>query len=162
MACRGRHRREAPSRSEGAASHQHEDVPVLEHRGGHLRPVPLAAAQVLDLLGLLARAEAEGGHEGPRVHAALAEVQGLSFPGDGLKHRLAGLGVEVIPRLVHRGQLHGAAHADRAACYRLLAREHLDQSRLAGAVRPDDAHHRCSRNFKRQVVDENATTKLLP
>ena len=96
-------------------------------------PVPLAARQLADELLLVGAAEVERRHVGPGRELALADLDDLGALGDLLEHRL--VGVQVVAALVDVAQLDGVADRDRPGVGRLLADEHPEQRRLAGAVR---------------------------
>src|SRR3546814_17211033 len=53
------------------------------------------------------------------------------------------------------------AHVDRAGIRLLLAGDHLEQRRLAGAVGADDADDRARRRDEAQVVDQQAVAEAL-
>jgi hypothetical protein len=80
-----------------------------------------------------------------RLHALLAA-------GDLLPDRLAR--VERVARLVDVGELHGLAEPQRARVGLLLADDHAEQRRLAGAVAADHADDAAARQREREVVDQ--------
>ncbi|MND68196.1 hypothetical protein D3C80_596400 [compost metagenome] len=57
--------------------------------------------------------------------------------------------------------MHGLTDANRALVRRFLACDHLEQRRLAGAVRADNADDTARRQLQRQVVDQSAAVKAL-
>src|SRR5258708_12822855 len=79
--------------------------------------------------------------------------------GDLLPHRL--LALECVAALIDVGELHGLADAERALVRRLLAHDHAEQGRLAGAVRPDDADDAAARKLEAEVVDQDAVAVAL-
>ena len=69
--------------------------------------------------------------------------------------------VEPGARLVDVGELHRVADAERARVRLLLARDHAEERRLAGAVRPDHADDAAGRQRERQVLDEQPVAEAL-
>src|SRR5206468_3096932 len=61
---------------------EEQEVPAALEELREVEAVPLAARQVLDALLLVAPLEIEGGGVGPRVDAALAEVDRVLSSGD--------------------------------------------------------------------------------
>src|SRR3546814_6491582 len=57
--------------------------------------------------------------------------------------------------------MHRVADADRAFIRRILAGDHLEQGRLAGAVRADNADDAARGQLDRQVVDQRAVVEAL-
>ena len=70
-------------------------------------------------------------------------------------------GVEVGARLVDVGELDRVADAELAAVRLLLARDHPEERRLAGAVRADHADDAARRQRERQVLDEQPVAEAL-
>src|SRR5262249_10133292 len=58
-------------------------------------------------------------------------------------------------------ELHALADADRSAVRLLLAGDHPEERRLAGAVRADDADDRGLRDLERQIVDQQVVAVAL-
>jgi hypothetical protein len=131
---------------------------VLQHLG-EVHAVALAARQVADLLLLVAAAEVERRAIGAAVHLVLAELDHLGAAGNFLPDGL--VRIERVAALVDIAHLHGLADADRAGIGLFLAGEHLEQRRLAGAVRADDADDAARRQLERQVLDQQFVAKAL-
>src|SRR5690606_22698516 len=109
--------------------------------------------QVADLLLLVRAAEVEPRAVRARVHLALAAEQDLLLAvGDLLPDGL--VRVERVARLVDVGELHRLADAQRARVRLLLADDHAEQRRLAGAVRADHADDAAGRQAEAQLVDQ--------
>ena len=72
----------------------------------------------------------------------------VSVVGDGR------LGIEAVAALVERGELEIGAEADRAGVRRERAGEEIEQRRLAGAVRADDADAVAALDAEREVADD--------
>ena len=70
-------------------------------------------------------------------------------------------GIERVAALVDIAELHRLADADRAVIGLFLAGDHLEQRRLAGAVRADDADDAAGRQLERQVLDQQLVAKPL-
>jgi hypothetical protein len=79
--------------------------------------------------------------------------------GDLLPHRL--VGAEAVARLVDIAELHRLADAEAPASAVLLAGDHAEQGRLAGAVRADDADDAAGRQQERQVLDQQPVAEAL-
>ena len=75
---------------------------------------------------------------------------------------MTALRVEGFPSLIDGRELDRAAYTHITGSDGLLAREHLDQRRLAGTIRADDTDDRRSRYFKTQIINEDAVADLLP
>ena len=130
--------------------------------GEHLREVhaiALSAGQIADALLLVAALEVEPGHVLPRVHLALAEddvvVAAADLLPDGVRRS------EIGARLVDVGELHGVADAQHPTVRALLAGDHPEERRLAGAVRADHADDAGGRQRERQVLDEQPVAEAL-
>src|SRR5581483_9751751 len=121
--------------------------------------VPLAARQVADSLLLIAPLEVEPRDVLPRVHLALAELDRVVVAGDLLPDRVRR--IEVAARLVDVGELDRVADPERPVVGLLLARDHAEQRRLAGAVRADDADDAGGRQREGEVVDEQPLAEAL-
>src|SRR5947209_12188400 len=72
------------------------------------------------------------------------------------------VGIEGVAALVDVGRAHRLAHPEDAAVGLLLAADHPEQRRLAGAVRPDDPDDPAARQLEREVVDQDAIAVPLP
>ena len=75
---------------------------------------------------------------------------------------MTALRVEGFPSLIDGRELDRAAYTHITGSDGLLAREHLDQRRLAGTVRAHYSDDRRPRHLEGQVVDEDAVADLLP
>src|SRR5262249_26083405 len=97
---------------------------------------------------------------GTRVHLALvAELHDVEPARDLLPHRLPV--VEMGAALVDVAKLHGFAQADPTGVGLLGARDHLEQCRLAGPVRPDHADDAPGRQLEGEIVDEQLFAECL-
>src|SRR5690606_6948016 len=88
-----------------------------------------------------------------------AELDDLRAARNFLPDRL--VAVERVAALVDIAELHGLADADRAAVGLFLAGDHLEQRRVAGAVRADNADDAARRQLDRQVVGPRPAVKAL-
>ena len=70
-------------------------------------------------------------------------------------------GVERVAALVDVADLHGLAEPERAGVRLLLSRDHPEQRRLAGAVRPDDADDAAARQREVDVVHQQLVAVAL-
>jgi hypothetical protein len=118
---------------------EQQQVAAALEQLGQVHPVALAAREVADLLLLVGAAEVERRAVGARVDLALAHHDQLAAAvGDLLPHRLA-------RRRAHRGSGRRRTSTtvspmrSAAAVRLLLADDHAEQRRLAGAVGADDA-----------------------
>src|SRR5262249_44956050 len=102
-----------------------------------MHAVPLATGKVLDLLLLIGALEVEPRTIGAAIDLAAAELHGPTAARDDLPDALVTL--ERVARLIDVRDLHGLANAESAAIGFVLADEHLEERRLAGAVRSNDA-----------------------
>ncbi len=124
-----------------------------------MHTVALAAREIADLLLLVAALEVEGATIRTAVHVELTELDDFRTAGDFLPDGL--VRVERVPALVDIAEMHGVADADGTRIRLLLAGDHLEQRRLARAVRPDDADDAARRQLDRQVVDQRAAFEAL-
>ncbi len=69
--------------------------------------------------------------------------------------------VERVAALIDVADLHGLADLQRAAVRLLLSRDHPEQRRLAGAVRPDDADDAAARQREVEIVDQQVVAVAL-
>jgi hypothetical protein len=69
--------------------------------------------------------------------------------------------VETVAALVDIGELDGIANLDLARIRLLLADQHAEQRRFAGAVRADDADDGAWRHVEAQLVDQQTVTEGL-
>src|SRR6185369_14737866 len=102
---------------------------------GEVDPVALAARELADLLLLVGAAEVERGAVGAAVHLAVAELDDVEPARQLLPHRL--VGIERLAALVDVAELDRRPDREAAGVRLLLADDHLEQRRLAGAVGPD-------------------------
>ena len=112
-----------------------------------------------DELLLIRAAEVEARHIGTRRDLAGAGLDDLGALGDLLEHGL--LPVEVVAGLVDVGHLDRVADVDRPGVGRLLADDHPEERRLAGAIRADDPDDPRPRQRERQVLDQQAVAEAL-
>ncbi len=71
------------------------------------------------------------------------------------------LRVQRVARLIDVAQLHRLAEPDAARVGLLLAGDHPEQRRLAGAVGADDADDAARRQLEVQVLDQQAVAEAL-
>ena len=83
-------------------------------------------------------AEVESRQVDPRVHREVAQLDDVLAVGDFLEH--AAIVVQGVAVLVDVGKLHAGPQFDLARVRLLLADDHAEERRLAGAVGPDHAH----------------------
>ena len=121
-----------------------------------MRSPPESAADALLLVGAL---EVEAGRVLARVDHALADLDLVVAVGDLLPHGLRR--VERVARLVDVGELHGVAQLERARVGLLLAGDHPEQRRLAGAVGADHADDAGARQLEGQRLDQQAVAVAL-
>ena len=93
------------------------------------------------------------------VDLALADLDVVVAVGDLLPDGL--VGIERVARLVDVGELDGVAERERAAVGLLLADDHLEQRRLAGAVGADHADDPGGRQREGQVLDQQPVAEAL-
>jgi len=121
--------------------------------------VPLTSGEHSDLLLLVRAAEVEPGEVGAARHLGASEVDDVGAVRDLLEDALGA--VEIVAGLVDVGELHRLAHGERAGVGLLLARDHAEEGRLSGAVRPDDSHDRAGRDIEGEVVDQQLVLVAL-
>src|SRR5262249_50008945 len=119
----------------------------------------LAAREVADALLLVAALEVERGAVGARVQLALADEDPLLAAGDLLPDGLLRVGALAV--LVDVREDDRLADLQDAAVRRLAPDDHLEERRLARAVRPDDADDAALRQVERQVVEEELVAVAL-
>src|SRR5207249_345021 len=128
---------------------------------GEVDPVSLAAGQVLHLLLLVGAGEVEERGVRARVQLPLADEDRLPpAVGQPLPHRA--LAVEGLAALVDVGDDDRVAETERAAVGLLLADDHAEERRLAGAVRADHADDAAPRQVEVDAVHEQAVAVPLP
>ncbi len=138
---------------------QQQHVAAGDQRLGQVQAAALAARQRTDMLLLVAALEVEAADVGARRRLVPAHRQNVGAARDLLEHGLAA--VQGIAALVHIGELDGRANLDGARIRLLLARQHAEQRRLAGAVRPDDADDGAGRDGEAEIVDQQAVAVAL-
>src|SRR5271165_6523070 len=124
-----------------------------------MHAVALAARQLAHLLLLVRALEVEGADIGAGVHLALGESDDVVAARDFLPHGL--LVVERVARLVDIAELNRLADLDRTGIRLLLAGDHAEEGRLAGAVRPDHADDAAGRQLERELVDQEPLAVAL-
>ena len=128
----------------------------------HLREVHAVALTTRELahrLLLVAAAKVEPRGVLARVDLLLAEQHDVLAAGDLLPH--GALRVEARARLVDIAELHGVADPQLARVGRLLAGDHPEQRRLAGAVRADHADDPGRRQREREVLEQQPVAEAL-
>src|SRR5439155_8881172 len=143
----------------GRLVEQQQVAPALEQRR-QVQPIALAPGEILDLLLLIGSAEAERGGVRARVDLALADHDEVLAPVGDLFPHAAGAD-EAVAALVHVGQRNGLADLQRPRVRLLLAEDHAEQRRLAGAVGADDAHEPAPREQEVDVVHQQVVTVAL-
>jgi hypothetical protein len=138
---------------------EQDQVAGLGEGLGQVHAVALTAREQSHLLLLVAALEVEGADVGARVDLALADHHHVQAAGDFLPDGF--LGVEVVPALVHEGELHRIAQPDLALVGLLHAGDQLEQGRLAGAVGPDHADDAVGRQLERQALEQDLFAVLL-
>src|ERR1700722_1729565 len=119
-----------------------------------MHAVALAARELANFFLLVRALEVEGADVGSAVHLALGERDDVIATGDFLPNVL--FGVERVARLIDIAELHGFPDLDRARVRVLLAGDHAEQRRLAGAVGADDADDAAGRQLERELVDQHS------
>ena len=138
---------------------EQQEVSALLERERQVQTVTLAAGEHAGTLLLVGALEAERRHVRAARDLLLAHDDVVVAVGDDLPHVL--LGLEALAVLVDVGELHGLAQLERAARRLFLAHDHLEQRRLAHAVRADHAHDAVARQAERQIVDQHALAEGL-
>src|SRR5438477_3848995 len=132
---------------------EEEHVATGAEQLGEVDAVSLAAGQVLHLLLLVGAGEVEERGVRARVHLALADEDRLPpAVGQLLPHRA--LAVEGLAALVDVGDDDRVAETERAAVGLLVADDHTEERRLAGAVRADHADDAAPRQVEVDAVHE--------
>src|SRR5919198_662609 len=121
--------------------------------------VALAAGQVADALLLVGPLEVEPRDVLARVDLSLAELDRVGAAADLLPDRARR--VEIGARLVDVRELHRLADPEDASVRLLLARDHPEEGRLAGAVRPDHADDARGRKRERQLLHQQPVAVAL-
>src|SRR4051812_32678731 len=126
---------------------------------GQVQAVALAAGQLGDLLLLVGALEVDARDVLAAVHHAVADLELVEAVGDLLPDGLV-VG-ERVARLVDVRELDRVADPQLARVGLLLAGDHAEERRLAGAVRADDADDAAARQLEAQVVDEQLVAEAL-
>src|SRR3954451_16392648 len=124
-----------------------------------MHAVALAAGELADLFLLVRAAEIEQRAIGAAGDLAAAEIDLVATVGNLLPDRV--VGAERIARLVDIAELYGLADADTAGIRFLLARYHVEQRRLAGAVRADHADDAARRQAEIEILDQQPVAEPL-
>ncbi|MCY1217946.1 hypothetical protein D9M72_298770 [compost metagenome] len=138
---------------------QQQHIAAGDQGLGHVQAAAFAARQRADLLLLVAALEVEAADIGARRGFVTANRQHVGAARDLFEHRLGA--VQRIAALVDERHLHGRPDLDLAAVRLFLAREHLEERRLAGAVRADDADDGARRHLEAEVVNQQAVAVAL-
>ncbi|CAJ7141519.1 Uncharacterised protein [Burkholderia pseudomallei] len=136
---------------------EQQHVAAGDQRLREVQAAAFAAGQVADDLLLVAALEVEAADVRARRRLVPADRQHVGAARDFLEHRLRA--VERIAALVDVRELHRRPQHDFARVRLFLAGQHLEQRRLAGAVRADDADDRAGRDLEVQVVDQQAVAE---
>jgi len=141
----------------GLVEHQH--VAALGQGLGQVQPAALAARQAADLLLLVIALEVEAAQIGAAGHHELADDDVVQPARHVLPNRLFIL--QALAALVDEGQLRRLADLDFAAVGLLLALDHAEQRRLAGAVGADDADDGARGHLEAELVDQQPVAEAL-
>ena len=141
----------------GSSSKQH--VRAAAQQLGQVDAVPLAAGEDADFLLLVGAGEVEPRDVGPRVHLAAAHFERVVAAGDFLVHGV--VGHEVVAALIDVAELDRRADLQLAVVRLLLAHEHAEQRRLAGAVGADDADDAAGRQAEVHVLEDQRGRRTL-
>ena len=134
-------------------------LPPRAQQLGQVDAVALAAGQRADLALLIGALEVEARGVGAGVHLPLADLDLVEPAGDLLPDGL--LRIEGVAGLIDVGELHGLAEPQRAGVRLLLADDHPEQGRLAGAVGADHADDAGRRQGEREVLDQQLVPEAL-
>src|SRR5690606_25068867 len=138
---------------------EQQHVAALQQRLGQVQTAALTAGERADQLLLVRALEVETADVGARLDLDTVDVEDVGTAGDLLEHRVVAL--QRRAALVDIGQLHGGAEDDLAGVRLLLARDHLEQRRLAGAVGADDADDGAVGDDQREIVDQQPVAEAL-
>ena len=131
---------------------QQQHVPAAFQDLGELHPVALATGELTDLLLLVAAPEAEARHVCTGVQLAVADDDPLHPSGDLVEDRR--IRVQRIAGLLDLGELHRRADRQSPGVRLVLADDHAEQRRLAGAVGPDHPDDAARGEEERKLVDQ--------
>src|SRR5713101_5299560 len=126
---------------------------------GQVDAVALASRELTDLLLLVDALEVERTAIGAARHLAGAELDDVEPSRQFLPHRL--VGIERLAALVDITQLHRRPDGERPRIGLVLADDHLEQGRLAGAVGTDHADDAAGRQVEGEVVDQEPIAEAL-
>ena len=129
-----------------------DQVGAAFEQAGQVHAVALATGQRAHFALLLVALEVEARAIGAAVDLGAAEVQFIGAFGDVFPDRF--FGVQVITALIDVGHLHRLADDQLATVGRFLARDHVHQRRLAGAVGANHADDATARQLEVQVVKQ--------
>ena len=138
---------------------EQQHVAALEQGLGQVQATALAARQRADQFLLVRALEVEAADVGARLDLDAVDVEDVGTARDFLEHVVVAL--ELLAALVDVGDLDRLADADFAGIGLFLADDHLEQGRLAGTIRADDADDRAGRHDQAEVVDQQAVTEGL-
>ena len=134
-------------------------LPPRAQQLGEVHAVALAAGELADARLLVGALEVEAGRVLARVDLAVADLDVLVAFGDLLPDGLGG--VQRVARLVDVGELDGVAEHELAAVGGLLAGDHPEERRLAGAVGADHADDAGARQVEGEILDQQALAEAL-
>ncbi len=138
---------------------EEEEVAGLLHGAGEVEAVHLAPREVADPLLLVGPLEVEHRAPGAAAHLAAADHDLLLAARDLLPDRLRLVGpVAVLVDVRGEDRL---AHLQDAAVGRLEAHDHLEEGRLSGPVRADDADDAALGQVEGEVVEEEVLAVRL-
>src|SRR6185437_15636130 len=92
-----------------------------------------------------------------RRHLALAQLDLVRAAGDLVEDGL--VRVERVAALIHIADRHRLAHLEGAGIGLFRPSDHLEQRRLAGAVRTDDADNPAARQREVELLDEQVVAE---
>jgi hypothetical protein len=119
----------------------------------------LTAGERTDQLLLVLALEVEAADVGARLDLDAVDVEDVQAAGNLLEDVVVAF--QCLAALVDVGQLHRRPDDDLAAVGLLLAGDHLEQGRLAGAVGADDADDGTGRDQEVEVLEQQAVAELL-
>ena len=138
---------------------EQQHVATLQQGLGHVQAATLTTGQRTDHLLLVLALEVEAADVGARLDLDAVDVEDVQAARDFLEDVVVAF--QRVAALVHVGQLHGRADNDLAGVRLFLAGDHLEQGRLTGTVRADDADDGAGRHQEAQVVEQQAVAELL-
>ena len=139
---------------------EQEHVPAALQHLGQLHPVALAAGELTDLLLLVAALEAEARRRRRGAWSSRLPTTIRSCP-PVISSKTVASGVEGVAGLVDVGELHGRPDLERTGVGLLLADDHAEQRRLAGAVGPDDPDDAARAGAGTRGLDQQAVAEAL-